>query len=1486
MGGLIVSLSVSLTSSLSLAADVAAEGGLELFPQSARVARDRRADAVWELARIEVARRDWAAAVVAIQELLDGPNTFVNDRSRSPSLKAEAERLLRSGPAVLRDSYERAYGAEANRLWQEARDNGHVEKLRTVVARFGMTRAGWFALRDLAARHLDRGEWALAAAASTRLAEHPHSAVVADGSWIARWILAAARSEESRGLSTELWTRYQTRLEATPAPAGSNEKDLREWLRNHVPSIAAATSATPEQRWRSAISLAPAEQTVWQHNVKLEPQAAQWLEEIVAEWTAYDVAMLPCAQPLVVGDIVVARFTHPAKLVAVDARQAKLLWEQSLPNALGSTFTDLQRHPGIRTSLVEELQRRWFGDSVRGRLTTDGRRVFLVRDLDELDLKPGAGARLRNHLEAFDLATGERLWRVGSSVNEPPTGLEGLYFLGPPLVSDGWLYVVAQRELQVSLWVLRASDGQCAWTLPLAETDRQQFKESGWRHIGCPVTWAAGRLICPTGAGCFVAVDPVSRLAEWTLRFERDDITSVTGFVAADRERPFPARWWESWREVECRALSVESRGSDQSLSQVLLIASPESRSLRALDPLTGTLLWRAGFSQPLLVAAHAHVAMAFERDRVTGLDPRSGAVLWTCDAHDPAGPGDWIGEHYLFPCRDGSWRMINSRTGAARSLWTPRSEVADRADAAGAGSAPAGGRLVRVAGRWLTQSPNRLLLHESLEHHREQLQEQRTAEPDNVAATIGFARSAQQLGDWPDSEKLLREPGMQDARISVAWREHLLNRLADEPRTHRSLSDELLRLSPEVSQELFARQSLVEAARRDGDAIAAMRHVLRWLELHAGAADQRELTVIEHSPEPTRPLQAVVRRTVRADRWAQGIVADLLERADDTHRAELNRLLAERRQQAWESTDPFALQALAEQLAALPLGRELRLQLSGRTSSGVGYLPTSLTLRDIAYGSDRVAAAEAWYRLALLHEFRSEPREAADCYRALRDHFADVKCPDGRGTSDWLAEVMPDSLVGRAFSQAAADAWPTEVAKITSEAEAHDDVYHYLVPVETSDPHWRRMTVSVERQGRKVRFHGSDLRGFWDLPLPASKSPFRHAVEMHRGWAFGPLLVLQVGDDLFGIQPLDERGETNARWLWNISVGPFEEIGAHQFLPGRIGVRADDFLFLDLYEQPVLEVVLASPGLICYRTRNRLIAIDPATGKQLWIRHGLPPLTAVTGDSQHVIVQLIADRELEIRRGFDGQLLARRPDDVDRQRIVFESGRRRLLLEPIAPNDAATGSRLRCDDLVTGEVSWQLPLPADSTVLRVDEWRVGVIEQSGVLRFLSLADGQELARHEVSLPASLTAAHVIGDDARLFVALSGPITDRNWLNTQQDRGGYRKPLINGWLLTFDRRSLKLLWSQEAKNLPLALEQPQDAPFLLLSYKQPEAGVTQSQTPDAVLHLIDKRSGKELFREVVSLSEVAVNLEPDAVQNRIDLLTPKRRLRVEFAPDQ
>ena len=152
---------------MSFAQEASSKSESEPFPQSAKLARDRRAELVLETAKAQLRQQDYASAMVALQELLDGPNAFGRGDATVPSLAEEANRLLREMPNSAREAYERQHGAEANRLWQTARQSDLPDALREVVARFGATKAGWFALRDLAARSLDRGEWRMASAIST-----------------------------------------------------------------------------------------------------------------------------------------------------------------------------------------------------------------------------------------------------------------------------------------------------------------------------------------------------------------------------------------------------------------------------------------------------------------------------------------------------------------------------------------------------------------------------------------------------------------------------------------------------------------------------------------------------------------------------------------------------------------------------------------------------------------------------------------------------------------------------------------------------------------------------------------------------------------------------------------------------------------------------------------------------------------------------------------------------------------------------------------------------------------------------------------------------------------------------------------------------------------------------------------------------------------------------------------------------------------------
>ncbi len=1476
----VVSLILASTA-ICPAQDSRAKPDSEPFPQSAKIARDRQADVVVEAARVQIAKSEFAPAIAALQGLLDAPNVFVVTGPHGQSLVFAAHRLLAELPPAGRELYERLHGAQAERLWRNARDKGDLHGLRDVITRFGQTTAGWNALRDLAARHADRGEWELATAASEALSMHPHSASVQDATWISRWVFALSRAEHSRDsarvmTARELLQKYRSQLEKSPAPPNAQQANLAIWVAEQLKSsnlVATRSSANDTNKSDnvSAIIDGPVGPAAWQVDAGLEGEPAQLMRELLAGWRGYDVLALPSAQPLVVGDIVVSRFAAPAKIVAVDARQGRKLWEHSAsgPLLIGIS-TELQRHPGIQGPLFDELQRRWFGDSVRGRITSDGRRLFLIQDAESLGFKPSSATSPLSYLETLDLNTGERLWRVGGLDGEPPTDLQGTYFLGPPLVSDGRLYLVAQRDTLVSLLALRADDGRLEWSVQLAETDRQQFKEQNWRHVACPVTWSAGRLVCPTGAGCLVAVDPLTRSLSWCFRFERDDISSATGLTAAERERPFPARWWESWREM----FLVESQ------SDMLLVASPESRSLRGLDPRSGVLRWRTEFNEPIFAVTHADVThdkspvLVFERHKVTAVEPATGKIAWTTPLPSPAAQGDWIGDRYLVPSQFGGWATIDERDG------TVTNHVPEKANMPG--------QLVRVNNRWVMLSPYSVSGLESFSARQRIVAERVAAKPDDADARIEFARLTQQAGDSVTAAELLRTLLTDTAhgdKARSALRHLLLRRLDQTPTDHAIVESELLSLSRTVTEQLDARQALIAAARHSGALAVALRLALELGDLHP----TDDVIAVDHIASVNAAVAGVVRRqrilepvtrTVRRDRWLQGVIANLLAEANPATRQKLLELIAARRRKAEESLDAFAPQQFADQMANLPFGRAIKLQLSGRSGVGLGYVRTNLALRDIAGSEDRTLAAQAWYRLALLHEFRSEPLEAADCYRELRDHFAEVTLSEGRSTSAWLADVMVDTAIGRALASGPAETWPLREPTITEQDEPHDDIYCINIPVESRDPFWRRLMVSVERNGKKVRFQGAGQRGYWELALPESKSPFRLAYQLQRGWGIGPLLVLQMGDDLFGIQPLDDRGEANPRILWTIPTGDPEEIGGYEFRPGRLGVSFDDVMYLDRYQQPVLSVGHVGPGRLCYRQQNRLIVADPATGSRLWVRHGLSPRTTMTADDEFVLLKSADSNELEVLRGFDGQLISRRVDETAASSIILTQGRWRVT--SATTSSANKSQTLRCEDLVTGAIRWQRELVPETTPLRIDDSRVGLLEAPETLRILLLADGRELIKHVVTLPKTLSHAHCFGDESRLFLIISGPVTEKGWLATEQDRGSYRKVMANGWLHAFERSSLNKLWTIPARNLPIALDQPQDLPILVLPYRRPSDDSTDGQHPDGVIHVIDKRTGKELLYNVGNINNNHVALDPNPQDAHIDLLTKSRRIRLDY----
>ncbi len=126
----------------------------------------------------------------------------------------------------------------------------------------------------------------------------------------------------------------------------------------------------------------------------------------------------------------------------------------------------------VRNNL--RLKRRFWQDAPYAQMSSDGQRLFLLRDLEETTADFGdeflrrgrnfgvAGGPPRdfNRLVALELNTeGKTLWTVGGPDSHEPA-LTSAFFLGAPLPLSGHVYAIVEMKDEIKLVSLDAATGQ------------------------------------------------------------------------------------------------------------------------------------------------------------------------------------------------------------------------------------------------------------------------------------------------------------------------------------------------------------------------------------------------------------------------------------------------------------------------------------------------------------------------------------------------------------------------------------------------------------------------------------------------------------------------------------------------------------------------------------------------------------------------------------------------------------------------------------------------------------------------------------------------------------------------------------------------------------------------------------------------------------------------------------------------------------------
>lgn len=1261
-----------------------------------------------------------------------------------------ADLLKRRLPRDLADRIGSGREAAAEAAWKKWQASPNIEGLQDFCGQFGDTEFGLLGWLKLATRHHDDRRWTFAAAAWEAAATHPRAT-------------PAMRHRILRALQ-EL-APYTTKPETVNTIESIRRRLLPATAAPKQITAVAETRPAPTPRWSAAVSISEAVRESWPN----------WLREM----RSHGVRAWSSSHPLVVGDLVWLRTA--AGLTSWHLETGAERSQISLPE--GPVFLEL-------------VGRRLAADSLFGRLSSDGRRIFLVHGPSGNHTHPlafgavsaanEAAKEPHNFLAAYDSLTQEFLWRVGGPAAGPTYALADEFFCGPPLVVDDVLFVIGQQHSELQLLAIRADQGELLWKLALGDVPRALAVDPARQRIACTPILVRGQLLCPTGAGAVVAVNPLTRSITWVQRHGAA-LRELAARPRTENTTYLPDLWWEGWREAQ-----IHGTGTS------VIVASPESETLYAADIDTGRRLWSAPRDKGLcLLGTSPGGAVVAEPYAVRMHDLQNGAVLWRSEIGEVVGRGMLTDSHAVVPTAAG---------GVVRVALSDGAILPDDS-----GATPLG-NLWSVRDGWLSTG------FEEIAAWRDMSRERLPA----GAIAADASLSPQQARDLARLDLAAGEPaaarqrlaGSADPEAEVLRQRAWLADLRQTPQHWRQFQDSMLTPATQGVDRVAAVLALGRAATADGDPVAAARLYLSALSELPG----------EGSIEFANP-----RRLVRPD---LALVSALGELLADTSPGQQE--VAEEFRVAWRlaasAGDPFEIRKLSDLCSQLPIVNEL-LPAAGR-GPFLGQSLLGVELRLLK------GHAAPWRRerLPLRRRLVDELRAAG--FQTEANEYARA-----------AALLDPSATEIPRVTAPLLSTWPTRSPEIEIETtrERNEGVYHYAVAVDVeSSPFFDRLDISMDRQGRRVRFGGGGHSGTWEVLLPTSNSPFRHYQPAVAAWGRGRALILRVGTELFGLTPVDERGEPAARVLWHLNTQEQSGVPADQLrqeiTPAIPGVREEEQRLVDPYGHIVAQVGPVTSEFLCYSELGQLTCIDLLTKERRWTRLDLPPGALHFGDDEVVILWQPEARHLTWLSAIDGATLGERACDLDPGTILHQSGR-------FVWKFTSTGGRaLICKDLIADAELWRLPASRSAAARMFDAYSLGMVEADGRLRILQPFTG--IVRSETRLtdvPNDIERLVVARDPEQWYLVVSERVPQQAGLQQLQLRGGLRSPFVTGPLAAISRDSGQVVWQVRLEREPFSYEQPKTASVLLQIYKFPPTDLQSGQLTDGIVRLLDKRTGATLL---------------------------------------
>lgn len=1171
--------------------------------------REREQKRRLDLAIAAVKSRNAPQGLQQLQRILDGDDDRFTFRDGATAIgqRRLVQETLNELDQLTWATYNQLFDGKARRLAEDDRIEPD-RRDREVVRRFLFTRTGFEAGRRLAVRAFDRGEYERAADLWLKLRAvrvHRNRFGLGETLQLAVALQWCGRSRQAETVVRGIGDR-KLRI-------GGRLTAVRDYF-NRSGKIRAADAAVDwllpggnpgGDRTADVSTLVP--EPLWDagydgpNSAAAKRFAAEWVRGRLAGGRSTAVVNAPL---VVNGQVLVRDFEGVS---ALDLSTGRRLWsvktETSLAKAANSMST---RVAGESPAGPEsEFGPVYAANDVMNALTSDGGRMYFLdaMDLSDIATPPFEKQVMRNRRfirrrfierrsdpdPAWNRLTAVDVRRPGARDAETPTArkpewvlggppdskasgvrLKGHYFLGPPLPVAERLYAVCEFERRIQLLCLRPENGDVEWRQTLAVTEGEISSDAERSISACTPACAEGVLVCPTRLGFVTGVDALTGSLLWAA-FAGDDPEDLSLAPLQARSKVKTTLGFRS------PPLIHDGR---------VFYLPPGSTRLFCFDLHTGRTLWTAPREDGRYVgAADDERVLVVGRRATRGYAAPSGKLLWTTRTPVPSGRGLATQRCFLLPVQDGRVMMLERSSGRPIGL-----SVAGFSSGGETDWRP--GNLVAAGGVILSAEVDHLRAFPQAQTRLAAVRQKLKQNPRSAADLHAAARLSLLVGRLREADRLLtaaldrldvsRPPAGSPAyrrqqSTRRLLRELLFARLDDAKAPARQVLQRIGRLSvlPDDRARYLMRKAEFDLQRGDIEAVLSAVDELAGL-------DVRKLF-----PRPGDDSHLV-----SLSAWVPGLFARAQKRAGKSLHDKLLRSAARRLQGALTFPGTERLERFLAVFGSFPLAGAARNELSRRLIDAGEHQRAELLLLANRASPDRRTAATATALLFRLRTQRGLYENAAPLRHELATRFADVLIDDAKTTGRELAERARQRRL-------------TDLA-----ARRFRGPQRPVQRVAIAEERWLQTDESVSRVYNAFRqlFHTPRDCAFDLLDLGNGFETEINVVDRFTGVTAGKIVIPTRHS-----YPVSSGGAHVGQYfslgsagrMHGVSLLELQHGGPFWSTPPQGFERRDDMLL----------VGPAGPRVAVFQARDVLAAVDPGTGRLLWQRNDLPPLSGLRSD-------------------------------------------------------------------------------------------------------------------------------------------------------------------------------------------------------------------------------------------------------------------------------